>query len=202
MAMTYVQRGLGVAVAVAAALAGASCGDVARTGRSPVMLVIEQLEAAAGGGTTFAGFLLSDVLTAGSTTNDSGSATLSVRLKNPGSATAPLTPSTLNSVTITRYRVRFIRADGRNTPGVDIPYGFDGGATVTVPETGDATLVFDLVRHQNKEEPPLRNLRGGGGASIISTIAEVTFYGRDQAGNDIEATGLIQVNFADFADPA
>jgi len=29
----------------------------------------------------------------------------------------------------------------------------------------------------------------------------VTFYGQDLAGNDIEATGTIQVNFADFADP-
>jgi len=202
MAMTYMQRGLGVAVAVAAALAGASCGDVARTGRSPVMLVIEEMGAASGGGGTFAGFLLSDVLTNGSTTNDSGSVTLSVRLKNPGTATVATTPSTLNSVTVTRYRVRFIRADGRNTPGVDIPYGFDGGATATVPETGNAEVVFDLVRHQNKEEPPLRNLRGGGGASIISTIAEVTFYGQDLAGNDIEVTGMIQVNFADFADPA
>jgi hypothetical protein len=164
--------------------------------------VIEEMGAAAGGGSTFAGFLLSDVLTLGSTTNDSGRATLVVRLKNPGTATAALTPSPLNAVTITRYRVRFVRTDGRNTPGVDIPYGFDGGATATVPENGAAEIVFDLVRHQHKEEPPLRNLRGAGGASIISTIAEVTFYGRDLAGNDIEVTGMIQVNFADFADPA
>ena len=30
-------------------------------------------------------------------------------------------------VTLTRYRVDFRRTDGRNTPGVDVPYGFDGG---------------------------------------------------------------------------
>ena len=28
---------------------------------------------------------------------------------------------------MTRYRVEFRRTDGRNTPGVDVPYGFDGG---------------------------------------------------------------------------
>ncbi len=95
-----------------------------------------------------------------------------------------------------------MRSDGRNTPGIDVPYGFDGGTTATIPESGTTDVVFDLVRHQHKEEPPLRNLRGNGGASIISTIAEVTFYGRDLAGNEVEATGKIQVNFADFADPA
>jgi len=202
MAMTHVPKVFGVTVALTAALAGASCGDVARTGQSPVMLVIQQLSAASGGGSTFGGFLLSDVLTAGSVTNDSGRATLALRLKDPGPAGAPTTPSTLNAVTISRYRVRFERTDGRNTPGVDVPYGFDGGVTVTVPESGSADVVFDLVRHQNKSESPLINLRSNGGQQIISAIAVVTFYGRDLAGNEIEVTGNIQVNFSDFADAA
>jgi len=152
MAMTYVQRGIGVAVAVAAALTGASCGDVSRTGRSPVMLVIEELNGTRGGETTASAFVLSDVLTDGGVVNDSGTARLGVRLKNPGPAGSPLSPSSLNAVTLSRYRVRFGRADGRNTQGIDIPYGFDGGVTVTVPPTGTADVVFDLVRHQNKEE--------------------------------------------------
>jgi len=41
----------------------------------------------------------------------------------------------------------------------------------------------------------------GGGALIISTIAEVTFYGHDQVGNQVSVTGTISVNFADWADP-
>jgi len=36
---------------------------------------------------------------------------------------------------------------------------------------------------------------------MISTIAEVTFYGRDQAGNEVTANASLSVNFADFADP-
>jgi hypothetical protein len=115
--------------------------------------------------------------------------------------TSPLGPTTLNEITITRYRVNFVRSDGRNTPGVDVPYGFDGAFTLTVPATGSAQAGFDLVRHQAKAEPPLRNLVGGGSARFISTIAEITFFGRDQAGNEVSVTGSINVNFGDWADP-
>ena len=31
-------------------------------------------------------------------------------------------------------------------------------------------------------------------------IAEVTFHGRDQAGNGLSVTGSVQINFANFAD--
>jgi hypothetical protein len=58
-----------------------------------------------------------------------------------------------------------------------------------------------MVRAQAKLEPPLRNLRAGGGAGLISTIADVTFYGKDQTGTDVSVTGSISVNFADWADP-
>jgi hypothetical protein len=44
-------------------------------------------------------------------------------------------------------------------------------------------------------------MRGLGGTLLLSTLAEITFYGRDQAGNEVEASGTLQVNFADFADP-
>ena len=191
-----------------------SCGDVARTGRSPVMLVIDVLEAASGAQPdAFDNVLFSDVETLvdqqvnGQTLriptiySDMGRATLRLTLKNPGSATSPLGASALNEVTITRYRVTFRRADGRGTPGVDIPHAFDGAITFTIPATGSASANFAIVRHQAKMEPPLSTLQQGGGAGMLSTIAEVEFYGRDQAGNDIVGTGLISVNFSDFGDP-
>jgi hypothetical protein len=121
-------------------------------------------------------------------------------LKNPGTVSSPTVPSPINSITITRYRVEFRRTDGRNTQGVDVPFAFDGAATVTVPANGSAEVVFEVVRNQAKLESPLSNLRGGGGSLIISTIAEVTFFGRDQAGNEVTASGTLSVNFADFAD--
>jgi hypothetical protein len=73
--------------------------------------------------------------------------------------------------------------------------------TVTVPSNGTAVTSFDLVRHQAKREPPLSNMRAGGAANVLSTIAEVTFFGRDQAGNEVVVVGTIGVNFADFGDP-
>jgi hypothetical protein len=94
--------------------------------------------------------------------------------------------------------VKYRRADGHNVPGVDVPYDFDSALTMTVPATGVGEAAFQIVRHSAKEEAPLRALRFSN--DIISTIAEVTFYGRDQAGNEISATGYMGVDFGDFAD--
>jgi hypothetical protein len=208
------KRLMTAAAMAVAALGSASCGEVARTGQAPVQLVIELLEGASGAEPdTYTTTILSDVLTLveqqvnGQTVrvptifNDLGRVTLRTILKNSGGLGAPLEPTSINQVTIYRYRVAFKRADGRNTPGVDVPYGFDGAFTITIPANGNATGGFDLVRHQLKLEPPLRNLINGGNARFISTIAEITFYGRDQAGNEVTAVGMMNVNFGDWADP-
>ena len=94
----------------------------------------------------------------------------------------------------------FRRADGRATQGVDVPWAFDGGVTATIGGS-PVEVGFEIVRHQAKLEPPLANLAGFGGSVFISTLAEITFYGRDQAGNEVTVTGTISVNFADFGDP-
>ena len=143
----------------------------------------------------FSGTLLSDVTTNGSIFNDFANVEFALVMKDQGN---PASPAPLNAVTITRYRVVYRRTDGRNTPGVDVPFGFDSGVTVTVSADGGITD-FELVRHSAKQEPPLRFLQVN--ADIISTIAEVTFYGHDQAGNELSATGLIGVDFGNFADP-
>jgi hypothetical protein len=199
---SLVHRLLMTAAAGVLALASASCGEVARTGRAPVFLIIDSMSAAAGEGTDFSGFLLSDVQTGGGVFNDNGRAQFRIALKNPGTATGPLGPTTLNEVTLTRYRVKYIRSDGRNQQGVDIPYEFDGGLTVTVGAQQSATATFILVRHTAKREAPLRNMWDGGGMRLLNVIAEVTFFGRDQAGNEITAVGNISITFGDFADPS
>lgn len=208
-----VASGIRLLTLAAAVTVSASCGDLARQGRSPSFLIIDSLSGSSGADpSTFGSQLNSDVQTFVERTvngqtvrvatifNDLGRASIRAALKNPGSVDAPTTPTAVNSVTITRYRVQFRRADGRNEPGRDVPYGFDGGVTATVGES-PAIISFDLVKHTNKEEPPLRNLIGAGGQHQINTIAEITFYGKDQAGNDVQVTGLITVNFADFGDP-
>jgi hypothetical protein len=203
------------AVLAVSGISAMGCGDVARTGRSPAFLIIDSLEGDSGAddATEFSTFLMSDVETVveqeinGQTVriptrfNDTGRVRLRLSLKNPGLPTSPLGPTTLNEITITRYRVEFRRTDGRNTQGTDVPYAFEGAMTLTVPSQGTAEGIFDLVRHTAKSEPPLRNLAGGGAGRFINTVADVTFWGRDQAGNEATVSGTISVNFADFGDP-
>ena len=190
----------------------ASCGDVVRDGRSPVLLVVKQFQAASGADEKFGGTLLSDVITmvtkpapcsasapCASVFNDSGEVILSLQLKDPGSLGVAASPSLTNTVTINRYRVEYLRTDGRNTPGVDVPYGFDSAVTSTVPSDGDVKIGFNLVRHAAKEEAPLRALADSG--QFISVIATVTFYGQDQAGNEVSVASRIGIDFGNFADP-
>jgi hypothetical protein len=207
-------RALLAGMAAVAALGAAGCGDVARTGKSPGYLVITQMAGASGAEPTkFGATVFSDVLTMVEQTvdgkqvkvptvfSDPGRVSFRLELKDPGPVGSATTPSPLNQITVSRYRVRFVRTDGRNAQGTDVPYGFDGAATVTVGGGETTTMGFDLVRHQAKEEPPLKNLAANGGAQLISTIAEITFYGRDQAGNEVSVQGQMSVNFGDFGDP-
>lgn len=190
-----------------------ACGEVARQGQSPVQVVINELEAASGADPgEVSGTLRSDVITLVTSPppctatapcptlfDDMGEVTMSLALKDPGTPLTPSAPSSLNQVTFTRYRVVYRRPDGRNTPGVDVPHPIDSGVTFTVPSSGQITANFEIVRHTAKQEAPLATLATN--ATILSTIADVSFYGRDQAGHDVQATGSIGINFGNFGDP-
>jgi hypothetical protein len=173
-----------------------------------VQLQIMSLEAASGAAPDeFGASLHSDVITNVDRTvngeqvtvatifNDNGAAQFALVMKDQGS---PAAPAPLNAVTITRYRVVYRRTDGHNIQGVDVPFAFDSAVTVTIGGEG-ASTGFQLVRTSAKQEAPLRALVNN--PDIISTIADVTFYGQDQAGNDISATGSIGIDFGNFGDP-
>jgi hypothetical protein len=182
----------------------ASCGDVTRQGAGSSYLLITALQGASGAEPgEFSGTLHSDVVTfvaaAGQDErvptifNDIGQVTFSLAMKD-----ALLEPTSNNFITVNRYRVRYVRADGRNTPGVDVPFGFDGAFTATVSGP-DVSVGFELVRHIAKQEAPLGALARNN--VIISTIAEVTFFGRDQTGREVSVTGQMLVDFGNFGDP-
>jgi hypothetical protein len=199
---TWAARTARIVAAVALFAPGISCTGRQLAGTSPAYLIMDSLLAAPGATPdTFSGSLASDVLTGGGIFADNGQVTLRVGLKDPGSQTTPNQPTTTNFITVTRFHVEYFRSDGRNTPGVDVPHAFDGGLTFTVDETGGSG-VFTIVRVQAKAESPLQALSVNGGAQVISTIARVTFYGTDQAGRAVSATGTISVNFANWADPS
>ena len=192
--------------------AAAGCGDLATQGRSPVQLTVMSLTAASGAEPDdFGATLRSDVITKVKKTvdgqqvdvptifNDVGEVSFGLIMKDPGASPAnPAGASALNSVTITRYRVVYRRTDGHNTPGVDVPFAFDSAITFTVTPDGGSTG-FNLVRHSAKQEAPLASLAFN--PDLISTIADITFYGRDQTGNDVSATGSIGIDFGNFGDP-
>jgi hypothetical protein len=200
-------------IVVAAASLTAGCGEVSRQGRTPAQLVIMALQAASGATPAeFGGTLMSDVQTivqrtvAGETVdvptifNDFGQVELRLQLRDPGIPGVVATPSTLNEITITRYRVEYRRTDGRNTPGVDVPFPIESAVTFTVSASASGTSSFEIVRHTAKGEAPLRALVTNG--VTIATIADVTFWGRDQAGNEVSITGHIGINFGNFGDPS
>ena len=180
-----------------------SCGQLTRQGTASSYLIVSSLEGSSGASPgEFGGTLDSDVVTVvdGSPTifSDLGRVELTLGMKDAGSSGTPNSPTQANWITVERYRVAYIRADGRNTPGVDVPYPFDGAVTVTVSGPG-TQAAFTIVRHQAKEEAPLAALANG--AVLISTIGEVTFYGHDQTGRAVSVTGKIGINFGNYGDP-
>lgn len=199
MKSSYIARAGVLALAVAAS----SCSSAVREGTGSSYLIISKLEAASGAEPDkLQGTLFSDVLTVvddvPSIYADPGVATFRLGLKDPGTAATPLEPTQSQFITLNRYTVRFTRTDGRNTQGVDVPYGFEGAATGTVAGDG-GSISFELVRHTAKKEAPLLALQSS--PVTISTIAEVTFYGRDQNGREVSVVGRISVDFGNFGDP-
>jgi hypothetical protein len=174
-------------MAIAAALVLPSCSETIRTGQGSSYLVMTTLSGT--GGVPVSSDVISDK---GTIFADTGTAAFQLQMKDVLNA-----PTPNNAITLTQFHVEYVRADGHNVPGVDVPYPFDGGLTLTI--TGSGSTGFTLVRIQAKEEAPLQALRFGGGAITISTVARVTFYGHDQTGREVSVTGNIEVNFADWA---
>jgi hypothetical protein len=188
--------------------AAAGCG-VAQQGGSPVVVRIATLDAASGAKPdAFSGTLNSDVITivtkdkvsVATIFDDFARVGMQLALKDPGAPGVTNVPSPTNAVTFTHYHVVFRRTDGHNIEGVDVPYAFTSGLTFSVPPDGTVTASFEIVRHAAKEDSPLKALQFT--AQIIYTIADITFYGKDQTNHDVAVTGSIGVAFGNFGDPA
>jgi hypothetical protein len=168
---------------------------------SPVLFRI----AAINGGQT----LVSDVSTTGTESVD---VVLAVRPKNPLNTNVP---QVAEAVFVEQYRVRFLRTDGRDQEGVDVPYSFSGAlATVVDIGTGsdaNVTVTIPLVRGQAKQEEPLRNLRslvvpgaagqqttGGVLVPRVTMTAEITIFGRTVAGEAVSDTRRFTIDFVDL----
>jgi hypothetical protein len=187
---------LGVLMVGAVALSG--CGmapDYVTQSEADVSLFVNDINEGA--------VLQSDVRT-GETSNtveaDSVEVSFANRSKNPNVTSLQVA----RAVNIDRYTVRYFRSDGRNTQGVDVPYSISGDLRTTLDLGTNATISVQVVRAQAKLDAPLTNLRGivpgalGGSSLILSCFAEMTFYGRTTSGKAVQASGTVQIDFADF----
>jgi len=195
-AKSHVIKLLGLAVL---AIGLAACNPVENDSESASMLVVERIQ-----GTNIEGseadYVQSDVLvetTEGTTiVADIAKAAMSCRLLAPAS---PLGSSTWNDIVVTRYIVSYSRVDGRNTPGVDVPYPFEGSLSVVFKVGYSQELAFVIVREVAKAESPLIGLRTGGAEGVMQVTAKVEFYGHDMANKSVKATGYIPIFFANYA---
>lgn len=192
--------GTRVGLLIAVALLS-SCGQQVREGQTSSYLVLTSLEGASGAKPdSLSSVVSSDVITVvkgvPTTFSDPGSATFQLALKDPGSSTSPNAPTPNNYITLTQYHVQYKRSDGHNIEGVDVPYAFDGALTATVSNT--TTVAFTLVRNQAKDEAPLKALAFN--PIVLTTIAQVTFYGHDQTGRQVSVSGNIEISFANYGD--
>ncbi len=171
----------------------ASCTPKPRT-----ILVIDSIDALDPDGNPV-GELYSDVCAGTSlgctVTNDNALVVMTARVEN-----AFRDFGKFGDFIIDRYRVTYIRADGRNVPGVDVPYAFDAASSFRVPGNITVSHQIMVVRPQAKLEPPLSELAYGGGAVVLSVLAQIDFYGADIEGRAVEVRGSLDITFADYVE--
>ena len=179
-----------------AVLGGLLCwgcaADFVETSEANVILRIVRITGESGHDSEEGDFILSDVTP---NFNDNATLEMEVIAKNPRLPD----PGIFNDVYVSQYEVRYVRSDGRAVEGVDVPFHITGNMATLVPVDGTASAAIVVVRHQAKDEPPLRNIRGGGGAILLTVMANITVFGHTTAGQAVQASGSLQISFADFA---
>jgi hypothetical protein len=187
-----------LAAVIAVAFALTACNPIENETRSASMLIVENLFGSDLEGND-SNFLESDVLYQDEKTTtiyaDHGIGRLSAQLLDPLSITGP---SHLNDITVERYTVTYSRSDGRNVPGVDVPYSFDGQLSATISIGSTVDVVLTLVRAAAKMEPPLVNLHEGRDVGVLTVHAKVDFFGHDKVGHAVTATGYLTIYFANY----
>ncbi len=180
----------------------AACNPIENKTQSASLLVVESIM-----GTDIDGidtdFLQSAVVLTDSVTGaqswraDSVNVTLSASMLDPD----PLFgTSQYNDIQVTRYVVTYIRSDGKNIQGLDVPYSFEGGLSVLVRIGQLANVRFVIVREVAKQEAPRLSLYHAYQGDVLNVTARVDFYGHDLANKNVKATGFLPVYFANYAD--
>jgi hypothetical protein len=200
-----------ILILLAVTLLAYACTSVEDNTRSASLLTIDSIEGEPGGEGEEPGVpLLSDVCDnpadapqdpeTCSVFNDNATIQVSNDFLQIGPGSGVGSPSILNDVVITQYRVDYFRPNNRNTPGIDVPFGIDGTMTLRVPINGQAEAVVLVVRHIAKREPPLAELSNGPSEGILTANAQIKLFGRDIAGRTVSATGFLEIHWANYGE--
>ena len=181
-------------------LAFVACNPVENKTKSASLLVVENLLGIDLDGNEV-NFLQSDVIIQDPDTGavawrgDAAKATLSASTLDPD---PKLGVSSYEDVQVTRYVVSYIRPDGKNVQGKDVPYSFEGNLSVLVRIGQASTASIVVVREVAKQEPPLVNLQNADRGDVLNMTIRVDFYGHDMANRAVQATGYLPVFFANY----
>lgn len=148
--------------------------------------------------------VFSDVSLAGSIVNDNGVASLTTLTYNPLEDSDAHDITFYMNVIVDQIDVEFMRTDGRNVEGVDVPYRFTQPMNMLVAIDDVIDIPFVLIRHDAKLEAPLFALREvGNQGAVLQLVAKVTVHGKDLGGHRVApVSGYISVWCANFADQA
>ena len=195
--MNTMKKSLRIAVILSAFLALYSCNPIEDDSRSASMLLVDNVLGTDAEGKS-GNYLQSDVvLSSGTIKADTATATLRAETLDPDPL---LGTSPYNDLVVTRYLVSYTRTDGRNVPGVDVPYPFEGSMSTVVKAGSTASVSFIIVREVAKLEPPLLRLVDLGAEVVLACTAKIEFYGHDTTNKTVKATGYLTVYFANYAD--
>jgi hypothetical protein len=199
---TSLKRVLGAAAALAVIALAVACNQVENKSQSASLLTVQSIlgHDRFGGESTFleSDVIIQDAATGGSSWSaDSATARLTVSTLDPNPL---LGVSQYNDVQVTRYVVTYSRVDGKNQPGVDVPYSFEGSLSRLIRVGSTENVDFIIVRDVAKQEAPLMNLKGSFMGEVLNITARVDFYGHDLANKTVTATGYLPIYFANFVD--
>jgi hypothetical protein len=128
---------------------------------------------------------------------DIGKATLSARLIDPAPKYGT---SSYADIQLTRYVVTYTRSDGKNTPGIDVPYPIEGNLSALIKVDVQSSIIFVVVKEVAKLEPPLLSLVQNRAEGVLNVTAKVDLYGHDMLNNNVKTTGYLSIFFANYFD--
>jgi hypothetical protein len=196
-------------IILAVALISYACTEVEDNSESASLLVVSDVQGAPGGEGEEDGVpLLSDTCDNPNDEtqdpafctvfNDDAEITFDNEFLQLGPGTGR-SPTFMNDIIVTQYRVDYVRPNNRNTPGIDVPFGIDGVMNVRVAINGATIAPILVVRHVAKREPPLAQLSFGT-EQVLTADAQLRFFGHDIAGREVSAVGFLEIHFANFGE--